>query len=110
PPAVRARRALAPRRAPGARARGGTPRRSRSRRNRSFRTLRSCLLRGHVGGVPVGPVLVVLATMTFLVLAVRGGRTTQRLSEISRRAVRRGRRFDSTGQPRRDLLQEPAVA
>jgi hypothetical protein len=65
------------------------------------------LLPHHVLGVPVGPVRVCL-TDPLLVLTVR--RTTKRLSQIARGGERRRGRVDPAGEPRRDLLQEPAVA
>ena len=50
-----------------------------------------------------------LAAEALFVLAVRGLRPPECLSQVSHRGVRR-RAGDAPGQPRRDLLQQPAVA
>ena len=44
------------------------------------------------------------------VLSVRGLRTPQRARQIVRRREGRRRGVDATGQPRCDLLEQPAVA
>ena len=75
----------------------------------SCRQLLAGLLRDHVLGVPVGPVLVGLARAR-LVLAVRGGRAPQRARQVARPRRTPSSRVDPAGQPRRDLLQQPAVA
>jgi len=68
------------------------------------------LLAHHVLGVPVGPVFVTLAAGALFVLAVCGRRTPKRARQIVRRRESRGRRVYATGQPRRDFLEQPAVA
>ena len=73
------------------------------------RQLRAGLLGHHVRGVPVGPVRVGLAG-ALLVLAVGGRRAPQRARQVARRGERRLGGVDAAGQPRRDLLQQPAVA
>ena len=45
-----------------------------------------------------------------LVLAMRRGSTAQRLGEVGRRRERRRCCVDAPGEPRRDLLEQPAVA
>ena len=67
------------------------------------------LLRHHVRGVPVGPVLVALPG-ALLVLAVGGLRTPKRARQIACRGECRLGEVDPPGQPGRDLLQQPAVA
>ena len=69
-----------------------------------------CLLRDHVGGVPVGPVHVVLAAHPLLVLAVRDRRATHRVRQIGGRRERGLGGVDAAGKPLRDLLQQPLVA
>src|SRR5262245_39781464 len=86
---------------------GAGPR--RSRRCGSLWQLSASLLRHHVRGVPVGPVLVALPGSLF-VLSVGGLRTPKRTRQIVRRRESRRCGVDATGQPRRDLLQHPAVA
>src|SRR3979411_181089 len=49
---------------------------------RSRRQLHAGLLRHHVGGVPVGPVHVVLSALTFFVLAVGNRGATHRVRQI----------------------------
>src|ERR1700735_5503549 len=82
----------------------------RARRSRSFRQLFAGLLAHQVLGIPVRPVLIVLAASALLMLAVGRSRTTKRARQILRRgeACRRG--VDAAGQPCRNLLKEPAVA
>src|SRR6185312_2681307 len=97
PPAAR------PRRARPRSARPASRRRARSRRNRSLRQLFACRLAHHVLRVPVRPVRVLFAD-PFLVLAVGGGGTPQRLRQLRRRLVaRRHRRLLSLvpGRPTR---------
>ena len=77
---------------------------------RFMRQLRAGLFGDHVLGVPIGPVRVALPSGAFLVLAVRGFRTPKRARQIARRSERRRRGVDPAGQPRRDLLKQPAVA
>jgi len=60
-------------------------------------------------GVPVRPVRVGLPRPR-LVLPVGAGRTPKRARQIVRRREGRRRGVDATGQPRRDLLEKPAVA
>src|SRR5215472_7882920 len=76
---------------------------------RSRRQLRPSLLRHHVRGVPVGPVLVALPNALF-VLSVGSFRTPKRARQIACRRESRRRRIDATRQSRRELLEQPAVA
>src|SRR5215472_5268376 len=78
-------------------------------RSRSTRQLFASLLAHHVLGVPVWPVWIGLPRPCF-VLAVGALRTPKRTRQIVRRREARRRRIDTTGQPRRDLLEQPAVA
>src|SRR6267142_6472453 len=75
----------------------------------SRRQLRARLLRDHVRGVPLWPVRIPL-TEPGLVLTVGGLGTPKCSRQIvpGREARRPG--VDATGQPRRDLLEQPAVA
>ena len=57
----------------------------------------SGVLTGHVLGVPVGPVLVVLPAVARLVLPVGGCRTAQGAGEVARRAERGLGRLDPPG-------------
>src|SRR6267378_4318853 len=82
----------------------------RSRSSRSLRRLFAGLLRHHVLGVPVGPVLVALPPGALLVLAVGGLGTPKCARQIVHRSESRRRGVDATGHPRRDLLEHPAVA
>src|SRR6266436_9965050 len=75
----------------------------------SLRQLFAGLLAHHVLGVPVRPVRVGLPRPR-LVLPVRGRRTPKRARQIVRRRKGRRRGVDATGQPRRDFLEQPAVA
>ena len=68
----------------------------------------AALLAHHVLRVPVRPVQVPLARPR-LVLPVRGLRAPQGLRQVARRRVRRVAGH-TPGEPRRDLLQQPAVA
>src|SRR5216683_4470774 len=79
------------------------------RRRRSRGQLLAGLLPDDVVGVPVRPVRIVLAAGPFLVLAVRGRRTSERGRKLSRRGECRVR-FHASGQPRGDLLEQPTVA
>ena len=99
------------RRAPPRSARPAPRRRRRSRRSRSRsrRQLRPGLLRHHVRGVPVGPVLIGVAD-ALLMLAVRDRRAPHRARQVAHRRVRRLGRVDPAGQPGGDLLQQPGVA
>ena len=75
----------------------------------SLRQLFPGLLRRHILGVPVGPVLVALPG-ALLVLAVGDLRTPQRARQVACRAERSpGSRINTPGQPGRDLLQQPPV-
>src|SRR3984957_18112585 len=74
----------------------------------SFGQLLARLLAHHILGVPVRPVGVGFAR-PLLVLPVRGFRAAQCLRQFARRRVLRVA-GDTTGQPRRDLLKQPAVA
>src|SRR6266567_971979 len=76
---------------------------------RSLRQLFAGLLRYHVGGIPIGPVCVALTGALF-VFAVGSFRTAKCACQIARRRESRRPRIDATGQPRRNLLQQPAVA
>src|SRR3954452_3575878 len=71
--------------------------------------LSATLLCHHVRGVPVGPVRVALAG-SLLVQSVGSFRTPQRARQIVRRRERRRGGVDTTGQPRCDLLEQPAAA
>src|ERR1043166_2711203 len=75
-----------------------------------LRCLRAGLLRHHVRRVPVGPVFVALPAGALFVLAVRDRRTAHCARQIVRRRKSRRRRVNATGQPRRQLLEQPAVA
>src|SRR5206468_1118072 len=61
-------------------------------------------------GVPVRPVLIVLAAVPLLVFAMGGGRAAQRAREIGRRGERGAVAVDAAGQSSRDFLQQPAIA
>jgi hypothetical protein len=74
-----------------------------------LRQLFAGLLRHHVRGVPVAPVRVALPG-ALLVLAVGGLRTPERARQVACGAERSRGRVDASGQPRRDLPQQPAVA
>src|ERR1700685_4787425 len=74
-----------------------------------FRQLGAGGLCPHLGRVPIRPVLVALSG-ELLVFAVRGFGATQRAGQIRHRGKSRGRRIDPTGQPRGNLLEQPAVA
>jgi hypothetical protein len=63
----------------------------------------------HVFGVPVGPAFVSLSD-SLLVLTVRGLRTPQGTSQIIDRYELRRVGDHMTGQPRRNLLEQPVVA
>src|SRR5882724_11916521 len=76
----------------------------------SCRQLLAGLLADDVVGVPVRPVHIVLAAGPFLVLAVRGCRTSERGRELSRRGEGRVVGVHPSGQSRGDLLKQPAVA
>src|SRR5262249_55236858 len=78
-------------------------------RNRSQRQLCAGLLRHHVGRVPVRPVRVAL-TGAPLMLAVGSFRAPHRACQTRRRREYHLGGVDPPGQPRRDLLQQPAVA
>src|SRR6185295_15971758 len=78
--------------------------------SRSLRQLSAGLLRRHVRGVPVRPVLVAPAAGALLMLAVSGLRTTKRACQVVRRREGRRRRVEAAGHPRRDFLEQPAVA
>jgi hypothetical protein len=93
------------------RSRASTSRRERcrSRRSRSLRQLFAGLFRHHVRGIPVCPVHIVLSC-ALLVLAVGSLRTPKRARQIVRRCEGRRRRVNATGKPRRDFLEQPAVA
>ena len=76
----------------------------------SARQLPASLLAHHIIGVPVGPVVVVLAD-AFLMLAMGSRpRASARGREIGRGCECRLFRVDSSGQPRGDLLEQPAIA
>src|SRR5580658_3293617 len=75
----------------------------------SLRQLFAGLLRHHVRGVPLGPVLIALPG-ALLVLAVGGRRTPERARQIVRRSVGSLAGIDAPRQPRCDLLQQPLVA
>jgi hypothetical protein len=75
----------------------------------SLRQLSASLLRHHVRRVPVGPVRIALPG-TLFVLSVGGLRAPKRTCQIAHRCEGRRRGVDTPGQPRRDLLQQPAVA
>ena len=81
----------------------------RSRRSHSFRPLLAGLLAHHVLGVPVWPVRVGLPCPR-LVLPVGGRGAPKRARQIVRRREGRRRGVNATGQPRRDFLEQPAVA
>src|SRR5580704_18602878 len=81
----------------------------RSRRSHSFRQLLAGLLADHVLGVPFWPVRVGLPRPR-LVLSVGGRGAPKRARQIVRRREGRRRGVNATGQPRRDLLEQPAVA
>ena len=72
----------------------------------SLRQLLAGLLRYHVGGVPVGPVCVVLPDVLFM-LTVGRRRSAKCASQIVHRGKRSLGLFDAAGQPCRDLLQQP---
>src|SRR3984957_2039289 len=74
----------------------------------SFGQLLARLLAHHILGVPIRLVGVGLAR-PLLVFPVRGLRAAQCLRQFARRRVLRVA-GDTTGQPRRDLLKQPAVA
>src|SRR5215831_16335694 len=80
-----------------------------SRRNGLRWQFLARLLRHHVRGVPVGPVRVALSG-AFLVLAMGGLRTPKRTRQVRLGCECRPCRVDPAGQPRRDLLKQPAVA
>src|SRR5262249_31110033 len=67
------------------------------------------LLRDHVRGVPLWPVRIPLAGPG-LVLTVGGLSTPKRVRQIVRGREARRPGVDATGQPRRDLLEQPPVA
>ena len=69
-----------------------------------------CLFIDDVVGVPVRPVLIVLAAVALLVFAMGGGRAAQRCGEIGRRGERGVVAVDAAGQSRGDFLQQPAIA
>jgi len=75
----------------------------------SLRQLFSGLFGYHVRGVPVGPIRVALPGALFM-LAVRGFRKPKRARQIVRRCECRRRGVDAPRQPRRQLLEQPAVA
>src|ERR1700730_11763970 len=75
----------------------------------SLRQLRPSLLRHHVLGVPVGPVRVRRAN-ALLMLSVRHRRAPHRVRQVVRRSEARRRGIYDAGQPRRDFLEQPAVA
>src|SRR5271155_1057247 len=75
----------------------------------SLRRLFAGLLRHHVRGVPIGPVLVALPG-AFLVLAVGGLGTPKRARQVACGAERSRRGIDAPWKPGGDLLQQPAVA
>src|SRR3954470_24158865 len=63
-----------------------------------------------VVGVPVRPVLIVLAAVALLVFAMGGGRPAERGGEIGRRGERGIVAVDASGQSCGDFLQQPAIA
>src|SRR5271167_1365521 len=67
------------------------------------------LLRHHVLGVPVRPVLISLAE-SLLMLSVGSLRTPKRARQVACGAERSRSRVDAPRKPGRDLLQQPAVA
>src|SRR5262245_34146666 len=73
------------------------------------RQLRPCLLRRHVLGVPVRPVLISLPG-PLLVFAVRGLRTPKSICQVASGAEGSSGRVDPSGKPGGDLLQHPTVA
>src|ERR1700733_11806672 len=86
----------------------GAPGAMPSRRNRLLRQLFAGLLRDHVGGVPIWPVLIAMPE-ALLVLAVGGLRTPKRAGKIARRGEGCRCGVDAARQSRPDLLEEPAV-
>src|SRR5882724_12052230 len=78
--------------------------------SRSLRQLFAGLLARHVLGVPVRPILVALPPGALLVLAVGGLGTPKCARQIRRGCECRLSGVDPAGQPRRDLLQQPAVS
>ena len=76
---------------------------------RLLRQLFARLLAHHVLGVPIWPVRVGLPD-ALLVLAVRGGGAPKCARQVIPRRKGRRRGVDTTGQPLRDFLQQPAVA
>src|SRR4029079_8407861 len=64
----------------------------------------------HVGGIPVGPVLVALATGALFVLAMRGLRASKGIGQVDHRYELGLGAIDPAGKSRRDLLQQPAIA
>src|SRR5580765_2991774 len=84
--------------------------RLRSSRSPSLRQLFAGLLRHHVRGVPIRPVLVALAAGAGFVLAVRLRCAAHRVRQIFRRSEGRRCGVNAARQPRRQLLKQPAVA
>src|SRR6476661_7568269 len=72
--------------------------------------LRPGLLGDHVGGVPVGPVLVVLSARALLVFTVGDGRAEKRTHQVVVGAEYCCGGVDAAGQPGGDFLQLPGVA
>src|SRR5829696_6490 len=76
----------------------------------SQRQLPAGLLRYHVLGIPVGPVLIPLTTHAGLVLAVGSRRPPHRAGQVRDGREARRARVDPAGEAGRDLLQQPLVA
>ena len=77
--------------------------------SRLSRQLCAGLLRRHVGGVPIRPIGIAHSG-SFLVLSMRRFRATERAHQIGYRTERSHSRIDSSGKPRRNLLQQPTIA
>src|ERR1043166_31541 len=75
----------------------------------SSRQVRPCLLRRHVFGIPIGPILVAM-TKTLLVRAVGSFGAPHRARQGACGTERSYARIDASGQSRCDLLQQPTVA